>query len=257
MKVKAKSLLVCGLVGMLVGLAGCGDAALDATAVEPPSSELIQAQPWPEADLLFRTDPKWLGSDDAYSIDLGHGRVLWLFGDSFIALSEKNTRRRSVMIRNSVGIQSGYDPSAASMQFHWRTQADEPRSFFPEDGEIWFWPGHGIAVEGKLFIFLMATRSTSEGIGFEHVGWRAVAIDDPGQPPSEWHLQWLETPQNALGLIVSGSVIQMGDRQLLVSADGSATTPAIGDKVGGLQLIDVRAFAPNGTAIAWSCQARK
>jgi hypothetical protein len=66
-------------------------------------------------------------------------------------------------------------------------------------------------VEGKLFIFLMATRSTSEGIGFEHVGWRAVAVDNPGQPPSEWHLQWLETPQNALGLIVSGSVIQMGE----------------------------------------------
>lgn len=56
---------------------------------------------------------------------------------------------------------------------------------------------------------------------------------------------------------VDGSVIQMSDRQLLVSADGSETTPAIGDKVGGLQLIDVRAFAPNGTAIAWSCQARK
>ena len=56
---------------------------------------------------------------------------------------------------------------------------------------------------------------------------------------------------------VDGSVIQMGDRQLLVSADGSETTPAIGDVVGGLQLIDVRTLAPNGTAIAWSCQARK
>lgn len=56
---------------------------------------------------------------------------------------------------------------------------------------------------------------------------------------------------------VDGSVIQMGDRQLLVSATGSTTTPTIGDAVGGLRLIDVRTFAPNGTAIAWACQARR
>lgn len=56
---------------------------------------------------------------------------------------------------------------------------------------------------------------------------------------------------------VDGSVIQMGDRQLLVSSGGSTTVPQIGDLVGGLRLIDVRTFAPNGTAIAWACQARK
>lgn len=56
---------------------------------------------------------------------------------------------------------------------------------------------------------------------------------------------------------VDGSVIRAGDRQLLVSATGSETTPAIGDLVGGLKLVNVRAFAPNGTNAAWSCQARE
>ena len=32
---------------------------------------------------------------------------------------------------------------------------------------------------------------------------------------------------------------------------------AIGDLVGGLKLVNVRTFAPNGTNTAWSCQARK
>jgi hypothetical protein len=73
----------------------------------PNSQGLLQVNPWPEADLLFRTNPKWIGSDCAYSIDLGNKRVLWLFGDSVIAASKKNIRRQSVMIRNSVGIQSG------------------------------------------------------------------------------------------------------------------------------------------------------
>lgn len=37
------------------------------------------ASGWPEADLLFHKDAHWVGADDAYSVDLGGGRVLWLF----------------------------------------------------------------------------------------------------------------------------------------------------------------------------------
>jgi hypothetical protein len=181
------------------------------------SSALIQAEPWPEADALFRSDPQWLGSDDAYSVDLGKGRTLWLFGDTFISRSFLNTRRLSTMIRNSVGIQSGCDPSRASIQFSWRTSKGIPRSFFPEEDGTWFWPGHGILLQGKLFLSLMATRSTSEGIGFEHVGWRAVSVPNPEQPPETWRLEWLDTPENPFGLIVSGSVIRVGDYVLASS----------------------------------------
>jgi hypothetical protein len=209
------SVLSCMVVLSLVACGGVPSLAPE--TIEPPVSDLIQAEPWPEADALFRTDPKWLGSDDAYSVDLGNGRTLWLFGDTFISRSFLNTRRLSTMIRNSVGLQSGYDPSTASMQFAWRTQDGKPHSFFPEDGEIWFWPGHGIVLEGKLFLFLMATRSISEGIGFEHVGWRVVSVSNPERPPSEWHLKWLETPENPFGLIVSGSVLQMGEYVLAFS----------------------------------------
>jgi hypothetical protein len=89
---------------------------------EVPFSDFIQAEPWPQADALFHSDPKWLGSDDAYSIDLGNGKVLWLFGDTFIATSDKNIRNESIMIRNSIGIQNGYDPSRSSIKFYWRNQ---------------------------------------------------------------------------------------------------------------------------------------
>jgi hypothetical protein len=201
-----------------LSLAACRPDPTPAPAtIEPPSSELIQVEPWPEADALFRSNPKWLGSDDAYSVDLGNGRTLWLFGDTFISRSFLNTRRLSTMIRNSVAVQSGYDPSTASIEFSWRTRKGKPMSFFAEDGETWFWPGHGIALNGQLFVFLMATRSTSEGIGFEHTGWRAVSVSNPEAPPSEWHVQWLETPENPFGLIVSGSVIRVGEYMLAFS----------------------------------------
>jgi hypothetical protein len=177
----------------------------------PEPSDLIKASPWPEADLLFRKNVKWLGSDCAYSVDLGKSRVLWLFGDTFIATSENNIRGESDMIKNSVGIQSGYDPSTASMQFFWRTQNGKPLSFFPEDNEIWYWPGHGIVLEDKLFIFLMEIRSSSEGLGFELIGWRTVSISNFGQVPAKWKIKWLETPENAFGLILSGSVVHIGE----------------------------------------------
>jgi hypothetical protein len=206
-----------GLRALLIVPIVLCQAACTAAPIPPPaagevlSSDLIQVEPWPEADALFRSDPKWLGSDGAYSIDLGDGRVLWLFGDTFISTSILNTRRVSKMIRNSVGIQTGYDPSAAAMAFTWRTEGGKPSSFFPEDGETWFWPGHGIALDDRLIVFLVATRATSEGLGFEHIGWRAVSISHPEQPPSEWRLKWLDTPQNRFGLIVSGSVIRLGE----------------------------------------------
>jgi hypothetical protein len=196
---------------VVLSQAACTRAPPVPAVVEAPASDVIQAEPWREADALFRADPKWLGSDGAYSIDLGGGRVLWLFGDTFISTSLLNTRLISKMIRNSVGVQTGYNPSTASIAFTWRTEGGKPRSFFPEDGETWFWPGHGIALEGRLVVFLMASRKTSEGLGFEHIGWRAVSIANPERPPSEWQLEWLDVPQNNFGLIVSGSVMRMGD----------------------------------------------
>jgi hypothetical protein len=56
---------------------------------------------------------------------------------------------------------------------------------------------------------------------------------------------------------VDGTVVKMGDRRLLVRAKGAPNTPAIGDRVSGLQILDVRTIAPNGVPIAWACQARK
>lgn len=55
---------------------------------------------------------------------------------------------------------------------------------------------------------------------------------------------------------IDGSLVQQGDRKLLVSAAGSTTTPQEGDQVGGMRIISVRTFAPNGTAVGWTCQAR-
>jgi hypothetical protein len=177
-----------------------------------PQAVTIKATPWLEADALFRKDPKWLGGDDAYSIDLGSGRILWLFADTFIATSPANTRRESLMVRNTLAIQRGYDPSSASIKFYWRMKEGKPASFFAESQKVWYWPGHGIRLDNRLLIFLMKIRSTKRGLGFEAFGWSVVAINNPDHEPSHWRLTWLPAPQNDLQVIVgSASVLRIGD----------------------------------------------
>ncbi len=169
---------------------------------EPPK---IKVSPWPQADLLFKQDPRFRGGDGAYSIDLGGDRVLWLMGDSFIAKSSDLNRKSSTMIRNCVGIQLGSDPSKAKMRFTWRRSNSAPASFFPEDGSEWFWPGHGTTFEGKLLIFLMRLRHSETVLGFQTAGWEAVLIDNPKDKPRFWNLQWLDCPKNGWEILVGSA----------------------------------------------------
>lgn len=169
----------------------------------------LDVRPWPEADKLFRRDKRWLGGDDAYSIYLGKNRVLWLFADSFIALDESRDRKNSAMVRNSVAIQNGLDPSSADITFYWRTKRKSPSSFFAESGDVWYWPGDGIRLDDRLLIFLMKVRGIETGLGFEVFGWSAVLITNPDKEPNRWKIRWLDTPTNDFGVIVgSASVIR-------------------------------------------------
>ena len=165
----------------------------------------IEARAWPEADALFRSDPRWLGADDAYSVDLGQGRVLWLFGDTFVDEGPCPNRKAAAFIRNSVGLQKGYDPAEASIEFFWRHAQDGPGSFFPESGEIWFWPGPGVRLGDHLLVFLMKIAKTSGPLGFEAVGSSAVLIDNPEDRPSAWSLRPVGIPENGLEVIVGSA----------------------------------------------------
>jgi len=145
-----------------------------------------RARTWPEAEAMFHQDRRWLGSDGAYSLPLDSARVLWLFGDTFISTSEAFRRSESVMIRNSIGIQEGADPSNARMTFHWKTTEGRPSSFIPEEGEHWFWFGDGRRVGRVVMIALARMRAVPEGLGFSYVGPHLLFVPNPDDPPDRW-----------------------------------------------------------------------
>lgn len=198
-------------------LAACGD---------PTPAELTgRGERWADADALFHQEPRWLGGDGAYSIDLGDDRSLWLFGDSFVATSAARVRTESTMVRNSIAVMTGRDPLTATMQFAWR-DGTPPHSYFPEDGDHWFWPVHGVRVPGgALVVFLAEQRATpGQGLGFAHAGWRAVRIADPSGPPSTWTVEPAQTiaAPYATDATVGVCTAIDEDHLVAVAVDGSA-----------------------------------
>lgn len=168
-------------------LAGCGGSG------SKDRSTLV-ASAWPQANALFLNDPKWIGGDGAYSVDLGNGRVLWLFGDSFIANTAARLRSSAVMVHNSLAIQNGYDPTTATIKFYWNGSSPTPAGFFPAPSPTtWLWPYGGVMINGRLIIFLNENQATSGGLGFLGVGWTAVAVQNPSADPSEWKVTNLAT----------------------------------------------------------------
>ena len=167
----------------------------------------LSAQPWEEAGKLFRTDPHWLGGDGASSVDLGDGRVLWLFGDSFIDLTGSGSRRKATIVRNSVAIQTGYKPETARMSFSWKVLGNRPRSFFREEGEEWFWPGSGIRIRDVLLIFLVKVGRADNDLGFEATGWKAVLVPNPDSTPTLWGMRHTVKPKSCGILVGSASAL--------------------------------------------------
>lgn len=193
------------LTSPLVALAGCGGGG--SSSPRAP----VRAVQWPEAEALFHQEPRWLGGDGVYSIDLGQGRVLWMFGDSFIATSSADKRSEAKIVRNSLAIQTGYDPATASMRFYWTDTGNGPDAFFIDPGASkWFWPAHGVRIGNTLLIFLSETQPSTGGLGFAGSGWKAAAVDNPDATPDAWHVRYLDCP-NAFSLAVGSAVLVVGN----------------------------------------------
>lgn len=211
----ARIAIACAVVAAL----GCGGAAV---AERPEGGQArahsVAARAWPEADALFRNDSRWLGGDAAVSVALDGERVLWLFGDSFVAAGAeqpaRGSRRGASFVRNTVGLQRGRDPSRAQMRFYWRTAADgSPASFFAEQGACWLWPGHGLYLDGALTLFAMRIcpdAAGSGGLGFRVDGWTASRVDDARAEPDAWRPSALPMPATA-GLTVGAAVLLRGE----------------------------------------------
>jgi hypothetical protein len=190
------------LLAMAIPIAVAADEATD-------SSAAFSCRPWEAAQGMFYSDPYWRGGDCASTVDLGDGRVLWLFADSYVGVKPPYRRDYCCvkMIRNCMGIQHGYDPSTADFAVYWRGTKDEPRPFFPNEDTSWFWPGNAVRIDSMLAVFLMRVCHSDSGLSFKTCGHAAFLISDLEDDPGNWTVSWLQLPDNPFGIMLGAATI--------------------------------------------------
>jgi hypothetical protein len=158
------------------------------TACQTPPRFTVE--PLARYDAAFDRTAGWTGGDGAYTVALGRGRVLWLFGDSFVGRVQAGRRVGSTLINNSAALQAGAEPSQDSLRFVFRRLPDGlPAAFFqPEEGAGWFWPYHGVRTQQGLFLFLLQIEP-AEGpaaFGFRLESAWMGKVENPDEAPELW-----------------------------------------------------------------------
>ena len=161
---------------------------------------------------MFYSDPRWRGGDCASSVDLGNGRVLWLFADSYIGVAPPYVRDSCCvdMIRNCMGIQEGYDPTTADFKIVWRGTSEHPSAYFPTDDSSWFWPGNAVKIDSFLVIFLMHICPSDSGLGFrecEDSPHAAFLVSHIDRDPLEWVITRLVLPESRFGIMLGAATL--------------------------------------------------
>ncbi len=132
------------------------------------------------SSLSFYQTEGWTGGDGAYSVDLGRGRTLWLFGDTLVGQIEDGKRTRMDMIHNSFAI----------------TWADQKEFFLhelkPSEKGTYYWPSDGAMWNDRLWIFEKKVRNQPggpPGLDFEWMGEDLLEIKNPQADPPDWKIE--------------------------------------------------------------------
>lgn len=105
---------------------------------------------------LFTRYSGWTGGDATYSIPLPDGRIMWLFGDSFIGtVKPDRSRTGGLFLRNAVMIQDGNQMTTLS--------GGVSAFLEPSNPGWWYWPGHGLAHGDTLQVIFFGFKSTGGG----------------------------------------------------------------------------------------------
>ncbi len=135
----------------------------------------------------------WLGGDIAYSIPLGDGRSIWLFGDSFVGGREQRVRAGSKVVANTVAL-STCAGDRWNIHYLWRQRGDGSAGAFFESvsDKYRYWPMDGFLDDGVLYIALMqvATKPGGGPFGFESVGVKLARIANPQAQPAYWLIEY-------------------------------------------------------------------
>src|SRR5574340_1149777 len=180
-------------IGVLLScilLSSC--SALREGAFHPRSASAVCLPSFPDKD-------GWYGGDGAYSISLDDGRVLWLFGDTFVSDQEGQEDRvdMQVVLGTTLAISTCTADGQFQIRYFLKKDKGEFVSSFGE--KEWLWPQDPFIVDRTLYVPLVSVKANPQAKGpfnFEIAGHRIVRIRDfTGVDPNRWLTDYMDLTQ--------------------------------------------------------------
>jgi hypothetical protein len=163
---------------------------LSAIAIATPSSAQ-EAKARAEAK-FFPYKQAWLGADSAYSIPLGRGKSVWLFGDTFVEIPGHAPRNLEAgFIRNSIAISTCVEQNC-KFEYYWPgIGTTHPQTMFALPGADWFWPLDGFVYKHTLYIAFVQMKAEGSGaFGFAFGGAQMAVIKNYEAAPAKWKITY-------------------------------------------------------------------
>jgi hypothetical protein len=167
----------------------CGGGKSQTVTTPPPPVAQCSSAPY------FPCQQGWLGGDSAYSVPLGNGTSLWIFGDTYVGPSSATSRTQSNgFVHNTIAI-STCSAQSCSFRYYWNgmnTANQGPVFSVPGATSDWFWPMDGFVYNNTLYLALMQMHATGSGgaFGFAYSGAQLASISNYAASPSEWSISY-------------------------------------------------------------------
>lgn len=212
-------------ISILIFLSACVSLFCDGIS-KPAPLKIAEVKVDPDYDNLFSIQKHgFLGADGAASIQLAPGRILWIFGDTILG-TLKNGKREGTMIHNTIAIQKISADKKNSISYHWDLKDNIPGDFFPPssyDDPFWYWPGTGITIKGKAYIFLTkvdkSVKSPLEGLAFATKECVLFIVKNPGESPEKWEISQINLGYGDNHFNINSGCFLEGDYLYLLGYD--------------------------------------
>ncbi|KAA0146671.1 hypothetical protein FNF29_07913 [Cafeteria roenbergensis] len=203
-------------MGRLAGTAAAAVAALlasaDSSAVQLPALDALWQPPNHSVDLPQRA---WLGGDSDWSIPLGNGSSLWLFGDTLVGpwnarLNQRVAAGAAMPHGTLARVDADAKSGAVRATKFWNSSSQEavPTAWFvpnpksvPGGGNDFLWTTAGVALPGNgppgLAILCPRVRASSKAPGpfaFQVVRTTVVHVPNASGHPREWEYSTCDLP---------------------------------------------------------------
>ncbi|MES2205107.1 MAG: hypothetical protein V4496_07825 [Pseudomonadota bacterium] len=168
----------------------------------------------------------WMGADVGSSIKLTEYKYLWIFGDTLLGSVSDKSRIYNTMFHNSVGI-THCNAANASCQTIQKYQSDSVSGVFTlENPNQYFWPTAGSQLNSKLFISGYNINSETADSPTSSGGTSFFLVDNPLQPPADWHYQIYSVPNTDINLNWATAAVKQGNWLYILGAQATNDTSA-------------------------------